>query len=138
MLRRLVLLVALLGLTGNFACGGSTSTPPPSGGNTNPTPGTGTWTLVWSDDFNGANDSAPDPAKWVAEVGGWGWGNQELEYYTGRLENAHQKDGNLVITAKKEDYTGPDGTRNYTSARLKTAGTFDQAYGKFEARIKVP
>ncbi len=138
MFRKFILLLALVTLTGNFACGGSSSpsTPPPGGNN--PPPSTGTWTLAWSDEFNGTDGSAPDPTKWVAETGGWGWGNQELEYYTSRLENAHQEGGNLVITAKKEDYTGPDGTRNYTSARLKTAGKFDQAYGKFEARIKVP
>ncbi len=55
------------------------------------------------------------------------------------LENASQQDGNLVIKAVQEKYTGPDDvTRNYTSARLKTLGKFSQAYGRFEARIKIP
>jgi beta-glucanase (GH16 family) len=41
--------------------------------------------------------------------------------------------------ARREDYTGTDGvSRDYTSARLKTAGNFSQAYGRFEARIKLP
>jgi len=97
------------------------------------------WTLVWSDEFNGANGSGPDPAKWVVETGGGGWGNEELEYYTGRSQNVQQRDGNLFITAQQEKYTGPDGvTRRYTSARLKTLGKFAQAFGRFEARIKIP
>jgi beta-glucanase (GH16 family) len=97
------------------------------------------WTLVWSDDFDGANGSAPDPAKWTFETGGGGWGNNELEYYTNRPQNARIQNGNLVITAIQESYAGPDGvTRNYTSARLKTVGKFEQAYGRFEARIKIP
>jgi beta-glucanase (GH16 family) len=97
------------------------------------------WKLVWSDEFNGPNGSAVDASKWVSETGGGGWGNDELEYYTSRLENASQQDGNLVIKVLQEKYIGPgDATRNYTSARLKTLGKFSQAYGRFEARIKIP
>jgi beta-glucanase (GH16 family) len=97
------------------------------------------WTLAWSDDFNGPNGSAPDPKKWTFDIGGGGWGNNELEYYTNRLENAHIQNGNLVITARQESYAGADGvTRGYTSARMKTAGKFEQAYGRFEARFKIP
>ena len=102
-------------------------------------PNIGKWRLTWSDEFNGPNGSGVDSSKWVVEVGGKGWGNQELEYYTSRRENAHIQDGNLVIEARRENYTGTDGvSRNYTSARLKTAGKFSQAYGRFEARIKLP
>ena len=97
------------------------------------------WTLVWSDEFDGPNGSAPDPTKWTHDVGGNGWGNNELEYYTTRTENAHLLDGQLVIQVLKEDYKGPDGVRrDYTSARLKTQGLFQQTYGRFEARIKIP
>ncbi len=96
-------------------------------------------TLVWSDEFNGARGSAVDASKWVSETGGDGWGNDELEYYTSRPQNLYQQDGNLVIKVLQEKYTGTDGvTRNYTSARLKTLGKFAQAYGRFEARIKIP
>lgn len=102
-------------------------------------PSASEWTLVWSDEFNGPNGSAVDASKWVSETGGGGWGNNELEYYTNRLQNAYQQDGNLVIKALQEKYTGADGVaRNYTSARLKTQGKFTQAYGRFEARIKIP
>jgi beta-glucanase (GH16 family) len=96
------------------------------------------WTLVWSDEFNGPDGSRPDPAKWKFEVGGNGWGNHELEYYTNRPENSFLRGGNLVIQALKENSTGPDHvTRDYTSARITTQGLFEQAYGRFEARIKI-
>jgi len=99
----------------------------------------GKWKLIWSDEFNGPNGSGVDSSKWVVEVGGKGWGNEELEYYTSRRQNAYLHDGNLVIEARRENYTGTDGvSRNYTSGRLKTAGKFSQAYGCFEARIKIP
>jgi len=101
--------------------------------------GQGTWTLVWSDEFNGADGSAPDPTKWTYDIGGNGWGNRELESYTSRPQNVQVRKGNLVITAALETYTGAGGiTRHYTSARLKTQGLFSQQYGKFEARIKLP
>ena len=112
------------------ACGQSQTTSSPIG---NP------WTLVWSDEFGGSNGSAPDSSKWTLETGGNGWGNNELEYYTNRSQNAQIQNGSLVITALKETYTGPDGvTRNYTSARMNTSGKFEQQYGRFEARIKIP
>jgi len=97
------------------------------------------WTLTWSDEFNGPEGSPVDASKWVTETGGNGWGNDELEYYTNRPQNSHEHDGNLVIKVLQEKYTGADGvTRKYTSARLKTLGKFDQTYGRFEARIKIP
>jgi beta-glucanase (GH16 family) len=97
------------------------------------------WTLLWSDEFYSPDGSSPDATKWTFDVGGNGWGNHELEYYTKRLRNSRIEKGNLVITAEKESYTGDDGvTRDYTSARLKSQGLFAQAYGRFEARIKIP
>ena len=106
---------------------------------TNPQTNRPGWTLVWSDEFNAPDNSPVDPSKWVLETGGNGWGNQELEYYTTRPENAVQQGGNLVIKVLQEKYTGADGVaRDYTSARLKTAGRFSQKYGRFEARIKIP
>src|SRR6202049_1133592 len=97
------------------------------------------YTLVWSDEFKGKNGSLPDAKKWAYDIGGGGGGNHELEYYTNRAENARIEHGKLVITARAESFTGPDGKNfNYTSARLKTQGLFSQAYGRFEARIKIP
>jgi len=97
------------------------------------------WVLSWSDEFNLLNGSTVDRTRWTPAAGGNGWGNHELEYYTNRLKNVYIKDGNLVIMARREKYTGADKvTRSYTSARLQTKRKFAQAYGRFEARIKLP
>jgi beta-glucanase (GH16 family) len=104
-----------------------------------------TWTLAWSDEFNGPAGSAVDGTKWVLEVGNGsnGWGNHERQYYTNTTKNASMDGaGNLVITAYKETLGNKFrcwyGVCQYTSARLKTQGRFEQAYGRFEARIRVP
>jgi len=97
--------------------------------------------LIWSDEFNGPDGSAPDKKKWAYDIGVGenGWANQELEYYTNHKKNAYIKNGNLVITARREKTKAPDATtRQYTSARLKTLGLFSQTYGRFEARMKIP
>jgi beta-glucanase (GH16 family) len=97
------------------------------------------WTLIWSDEFNGPDGSLPDPAKWTVVTGGSGYGNRELESYTDRPLNVHQEKGKLVITARKESFTGADGiAREYTSGRLQTKGHFETQYGRIEARIKLP
>ncbi len=97
------------------------------------------WSLVWSDEFDGPVNSAIDSTKWTAEVGGNGWGNQELEYYTNRIDNAYKSNGTLIIKAIKETFTGTDNvTRNYTSARLITKNKFNVKYGRIEARLKIP
>ena len=90
------------------------------------------WQLVWADEFDGSG--APDPAKWGYDIGGNGWGNNELQYYTDRTENARQENGNLVIEAREESFGG----RQYTSARLVTRNLASWTYGRFEARIKLP
>jgi beta-glucanase (GH16 family) len=89
------------------------------------------WVLDWSDEFNGV---ALDAGNWVAETGGGGFGNDERQFYTGRPENLRVADGMLVIEARRERY----GERDYTSARIKSAGLKERAYGRYEARIKVP
>ncbi|MFJ8577957.1 ricin-type beta-trefoil lectin domain protein [Micromonospora sp. NPDC093277] len=98
--------------------------------------------VTWSDDFNGAAGAAPDASKWRYDIGGGGWGNNELQYYTSSTRNAAlDGNGNLVITTRRENPSGYScwyGTCQYTSARLLTANTFTQAYGRFEARIKIP
>jgi beta-glucanase (GH16 family) len=109
--------------------GGAAPAPPP------PPPPTPGWTLTWADDFNGAAGSGVDRGKWNFDVGGGGFGNNELEYYTDRTSNAAlDGNGNLNMVARAENYGG----RNYTSARINTGGRFSQAYGRFEARIQLP
>ncbi len=97
------------------------------------------WQLAWSDEFDQADGSAPTSTNWVYDLGGRGWGNQELETYTNRRENSRVEAGMLVIEARKEPFTGSDQiARDYTSARLKTQGRTAWAYGRIEARMKLP
>ncbi len=97
------------------------------------------WQLVWEDDFDGPAGQSPDAASWNYDIGigpgNDGWGNQELQYYTDRPENvALDGNGNLAIVARSESFGG----RGFTSARINTRGLFEQTYGRFEARIKMP
>jgi beta-glucanase (GH16 family) len=94
----------------------------------------GDWKIVWSDEFNQADGTAPDSSKWGYETGGSGWGNNELEYYTPGTNNTRIEDGKLVIEARRESFGGKD----YTSARLLTKGKWSWTYGRVEARIKIP
>jgi beta-glucanase (GH16 family) len=105
------------------------------------------WKLAWSDEFSSRAGSPPDPNTWGREIGDGvaignpGWGNDELEYYTDSTANAATDGrGNLVITAREANgtqqcYYGPC---KYTSARLLSKNRFEVAYGRIEARIKVP
>jgi beta-glucanase (GH16 family) len=94
--------------------------------------------LVMADEFN--VDGAPDPSLWTYDIGDGsaegipGWGNNELQYYTDRPENVKVENGLLVITAREEAFDGS----SYTSARITTQNLFEQQYGRFEARIRMP
>jgi len=93
------------------------------------------WTLVWQDEFDGAAGGQPNPGKWRFDVGGDGWGNNQLEFDTDRPENVSLDGaGHLAITARKETSLG----KEYTSGRINTSGFFNQTRGKFEARIRLP
>ena len=117
-----------------FSCSSKNSsgggTPPPP-----PNPATYDWSFdsapVWSDEFS--TDGLPDAAKWGYDIGGNGWGNNELQYYTDGL-NAYITGGILKITARKESFSGKD----YTSARMITKNKGDWLYGRFEIRAKLP
>jgi beta-glucanase (GH16 family) len=99
------------------------------------------WVLAWSDEFNGLAES-PDDARWTADVGGDGSGNEELEYYTGRVENGYLDGrGHLAITARKAQLPGSSrwyGRCTYTPARLVTRHRLSVLYGRIAARIKIP
>jgi len=95
--------------------------------------------LVMQDEFD--IDGNLDSDLWSFDIGngegtdaGPGWGNNELQYYTDRKENITVQNGILIITAKKESYEGS----SYTSAKILTKGKFSQAYGRFEARMRLP
>lgn len=95
--------------------------------------GVGSRRLVWSDEFD--YKGLPDPAKWGYDVGGHGWGNQELQYYTDkRKENARVENGYLVIETRREPWQ----KREYTSTRLVSKGKGDWTYGRVEVRAKLP
>ena len=93
----------------------------------------GDWNLVWSDEFNG---NALDLSKWEFEVDARGGGNKELQYYV--TNNVRVSDGFLTIEARKEHYTGPEGTREYTSSRIRTKGKGDWLQGRFDIRARLP
>lgn len=105
--------------------------------------GAQTWSLVWSDEFDSQVRSSIDLSNWTAEIGGSGWGNNELQFYTDHSRNVFiNGKGRLVIKARKRK-AGQKlkcwyGKCRYTSARLITKNKFEQQYGRIEARIKIP
>ncbi len=89
--------------------------------------------LVWADEFNSTSISED----WTFEIGDGcpelcGWGNQELEYY--KKENTSIANGNLIITAKRENF----GSRQYTSSRMITKGKQSFTYGRIDIRAILP
>jgi beta-glucanase (GH16 family) len=99
----------------------------------------GIGSIAWSDEFNGRRGKLPNPTKWSLETG-YGWGDGELQSYTDRRANVSlDGKGHLAIIARRERYTGPDGrTARFTSARMNTRAKFEFAYGRIEARIRMP
>ncbi len=112
-----------------------------------PDPGPSGWSLAWSDEFDDAAGSPPNPDNWGYEIGDVtpdgknGWGNEELQYYTDDLDNAATDgNGNLVITldeagGTQECYYGPCA---FESARLLSLNKAEFAYGRIESRLLVP
>ncbi len=141
--RQLFIMLSLLALA---ACGGSDdgSDQPvvelaeeeprvltiPADGFVSPTSYDG-WQLVWQDEFEGRE---LNPDNWQFEIGNGenGWGNNELQYY--RSENTSIVEGNLVIEAKKETFSGS----NYTSSRLVTLNKQQFKYGRIDIRATLP
>lgn len=98
------------------------------------------WVPTFTQDFNGAAGTPPDPKVWARDLGGGGFGNGELQSYTDGAKNAFMDGkGHLVIEARKEPTKGADNiARDYSSARLLTRGKFSQTYGRIEARLRQP
>ena len=91
------------------------------------------WEPVWSDEFDG---NTLDASKWEFEVNARGGGNNELQYYV--TNNVRVRDGFLSIEARREHFTGPEGSRNYTSSRIRTRLKGDWTNGRFDIRAKLP
>ncbi len=91
------------------------------------------YALVWSDEFD---NNELNLNKWTYDLGqgDWGWGNNELQFYTNNSANINVDSGYLHIIAKSQQFAGA----NYTSARIKTKDLYEFTYGKVEARIKIP
>lgn len=112
-------------------------------------PGSGTWELVWSDEFAG---DRLDPDKWTHEVNCWGGGNNELQCYTAREANSFVQDGSLHLVAREENYRGSSlpetdpnyhsddtsAARKFTSARVSTRYKGDWRYGRIEVNALMP
>lgn len=98
------------------------------------------WKLTFAQEFEGKKGDEPNPKVWSRDLGASGFGNNEWQCYTEGNKNAFlDGKGNLIIEARKEKTTAPDGkVSDYSSARLKTELSFSQAYGRFEARLKMP
>lgn len=118
-------------LAGTFATPIATATEPQNGSGE-----TDGYHIVWQDLFDGTE---LNPLRWDMEVNGTGGGNHELQYYTDRSENVRLGDdgngnGCLIITARRENYSG----RNFTSGRINSKNRIAFTHGKLEASIKLP
>lgn len=94
------------------------------------------YSLAWSDEFSGPSLNS---SFWSYDVGDGcpnlcGWGNNELQYYTSSADNLFFQDGKMIIEAKKQSFSG----KNYTSARIKTAGKKTVKFGRIDFRAKLP
>ena len=89
------------------------------------------WTQTWADEFDGTSINA---SWWTHEIGGGGWGNKELEYYTSRSENSRVESGNLIIEARNDNWDGHE----YTSARMITKGKKTFGTSRTDIRARLP
>ncbi|MCF8241626.1 MAG: glycoside hydrolase family 16 protein [Melioribacteraceae bacterium] len=118
-----------------FAKCSEDETPPTQNGDQNQLPEREGYTLIWNDEFEGTEI---DDTKWEHEVNASGGGNNELQYYTDRRENSYVDSGKLNIVALRETYTASGTTRDYTSARMRTANNGDWKYVRIDVRAKIP
>jgi beta-glucanase (GH16 family) len=89
------------------------------------------WQMIWNDEFD---NLILDNSKWINDVGGNGWGNNEAQYYTAGSANLSMNNGLATITAKAQQF----GSNQYTSAKIISKNLFDVKYGKIEGRMKCP
>ena len=86
-------------------------------------------TAPFRDDFDG---DELNRTVWNVEVNCDGGGNGEAQCYVDDDANLRVEDGKLHLVASR----AADGT--ITSGRINTRGRLEVAYGRWEARVKVP
>ncbi|MEZ5997794.1 MAG: glycoside hydrolase family 16 protein [Hyphomonas sp.] len=97
------------------------------------------WRLTFSDEFDGKGK--PDPKKWMSKEynrkpnpnGPDGWWDADNAYLDGQ--------GHLVLRTDVIENRNPDEDNDpydYASAMVTTEGRFEQAFGRYEARVKLP
>jgi beta-glucanase (GH16 family) len=124
-------LIALLLSTLTFGCNSDENSTEPQVDNNDSLKVEG-YKLVWNDEFD--TDGQPDDTKWGYDIGGSGWGNNELQYYTSDSVNVRVTNGKLEIEAQYY----PNLETKYTSARLVTRDKGDWKYGRIAVKAKIP
>ena len=92
------------------------------------------WELTFQDEFDGPEI---DPLKWT--IGSWSTWKEEIQV-------AHPPDPNLLVFENgvlnlmvvKQGWQDPTGYKEYCGGEIRSAYKFDQAYGRFEARCRIP
>jgi beta-glucanase (GH16 family) len=102
--------------------------------------------LLWAQWFSEKAGTRVDKRFWTHDIGwGYGWGNNEKQYYTNRAENISTNgQGQLVITALKLDENKATDQHRcflyqdclYSSGKVVTRGKLGFKYGSISARIK--
>lgn len=105
--------------------------------------------LLWAQYFSEKAGTGVDRRYWTHDIGdGYGWGNNEKQYYTNKKQNISTNGkGQLVITALKlDENNSADMTYRcflyldclYSSAKVVTRGKLGFQYGTISARIQNP
>lgn len=94
------------------------------------------WTMIYNDEFD--VDGLPDPTKWSIDPRPKGYINNEQQVYTdASRDNVRVRNGNMIITGKKDFPTG-DPNAPWSSGRVVSLGKMEFLYGKAEMRAKLP
>jgi beta-glucanase (GH16 family) len=108
-----------------------------------------TWTLAWSDEFNGAANSPINSANWQYDTGILNI-NDEAEYYCAPGSSTSPCDpnnpnayidgqGHLVIQAIRINSSGAPYSGSWTSARLNSGNNLQSfSYGRLESSMALP
>lgn len=113
------------------------------------TTGAVTWNPQWCQEFNATTAGPPDTMVWSFDLGGGGWGNNEVEVYCGppgTMNNPSQCPTMFSTTTNTVYLDGSghlviqpiNNSGTWISTRMKTQGMTDFQYGRIEARIQLP